>query len=233
MTQDFDKLISDAAPVVPDNGASRRMTRALLHEKMRHQERRSRKQDLRGMSLAASLVFLIVIGGQVTQLGSDGFEVELVPWDIGNGEIIPRMVSPIRGNVGVSVPGLSDEGNRQLQEMYMLRSGSLEELSGRAFDQDTPVWNTVFVETIDGIEVRTAHDPINLSVTNGKPRRDKIQFMLNEYEGFLELVASWKIPAIPYGQISAEGMVFEVTSWTKTYPEWGTFTYYQGLPTKP
>ena len=115
----------------------------------------------------------------------------------------------------------------------MLRAGSIDEIVGRAFDHDTPTWNTILVEVIDGKEVRTAHDPIELSVPNGKPRRDKLQFMLNEYDGFLELVESGQIPGTPHGRIAAEGMVFEVTSWSKTYLEWGTFTHYQGLPVIP
>ncbi len=230
MTQEFDKLISNSAPVVPDSGASRRMARTLLHEKMRGQEQRRRRRDRRGMSLAACLVLLVVIGGQVVPLGSDGFDFELAPLVTGSGETISLVKNEIRGSVINAPPSYSEADIYELQQQNMLREGTVKEIEGFSFNGKTPYWQVTYLSDINGKLSEGTRAPTNTDFPNGILERNSIPFMINERPSFMVLVEAGQIAAKPYGLITSDGVTFEVQQWSKQYAEWGLFTYYRGRP---
>ncbi len=230
MTQEFDKLISNSAPVVPDSGASRRMTRTLLHEKMRGQEQRQKKRNLRGMSLAASLVFLFVIGGQVAPLGSDGFDFELAPLVTENGETISLVKNENRGTVVGTISEFSEADGLELQQQIILREGTITEIEGYSFDGRTPHWEVTYLNNINGNLSEGTRPPTNADFANAPHERDKIPFLINELHPFRDLVKAGQITAEPYGLITSDGVTFQVQQWSKQYADWGLFTYYRGLP---
>jgi len=230
MTQEFDKLISNSAPVVPDSGASRRMARTLLHEKMRGQTQRRRTRDRRGISFAACLVFLVVIGGQVVPLGSDGFDFELAPLVTGSGETISLVKNEIRGTVVGTSSEFSKADVIELQQQIMLREGTVKEIEGYAFDDKTPYWMLTYLTSIGGNLKETTHPPLNADFLSAPLDRNMAMFQINELRTFRALIEAGEFEAKPYGYLTSDGVIFEVQQWSKQYAEWGLFTYFHGLP---
>ena len=230
MTQKFDKLITEAAPAVPDAGRSRRVARALLHERMRGHQRRRLVRNRWGLSLAAGLAFWLVTGGQITQLGSDAFETESAQLSVGDNDTLRIMVSPVRGNVGNALPDMTTDEVRELQEVNILREGKIAGITAISFGDQPAWWRIDYVNVIGGKKVTNSRAPATLSVESQAPTRDKFSFVLHERLEFESQIDSGALPAEAFGLVVADGVTFDVRMWSREYAEWGKVTIYRGSP---
>ncbi len=230
MTRDFDRLITKAAPVVPDSGPSRRVARALLHERMRRHAHQRNRRGRWGVSLAAGLAFLWVIGGQIGQLGSDSFELELKSFTDSGGRSVPVAVSKTRGIVVNTLPDMTAEDIQEFQQQILLDEGIIVDLHGFSFDGSTPYWQVTRLVVTNGTSHTVTGDPVDLSVENGRLPRSAIPFFSNLAAGFMAEVNGGRIPATDFATVSACGINFKVKQWQRHYPEVGLVTYYRGHP---
>lgn len=230
MTQDFDKLIASAAPEVPDCGESRRTARALMNERVRLETQRQRTRHLRRISVAAGLVFVVMMGGQLSELGSDGFDFKMGTLELSNGETVPQIVNTFRGAGAGITSKMTEDELYEFQQQILLREGTIESITGLSFNDAPPQWFINYLIINNGKVKVIEREPLGLSVENMPISRDKVRFLIDELDSFMELVASGQIAGKPYDKIAADGVTFEVRQWSKQYPQWGLFTYYRGEP---
>jgi len=185
------------------------------------------------MSLAAGLAFLLLFTGNIGQLGSDGFDFELSTVDLGDGRSMTLVKNPIRGLDGMALPGMTEDDIYEARQQIILREGTIKNIEGFSFDGGVPYWQITYVHNVNGELLSSVRDPIELSVANRPPSREMIPFMLNNLDGFMELIATGRIPARPYGTISSDGLTFQVQQWSKHYPDYGLFTFFRGEPIDP
>lgn len=228
MTQDFDKLISNSAPVVPDSGASRRMAQTLLHEKMRGQERRRQRRNRRGMSLAATVVFLLVIGGQATQLGSDGFDVVTRDLELDGLGGITISETGFRKDLTAFRPGTTQEVIDEVNQVYAAEEQVPFKLSGYQIEGKT-FWMMEYHSLIKGgVDIQTGV-PKNIIGHTMQPSKKVMTFLAEYSDEFTEDMEKNLIPRREYGLIQSNGRIYHVYMWTKEYAEYGPVTYYEGL----
>ncbi len=232
MTKNFDKLITDAAPLVPDCGTNRRVTRALLKERMRQDARRRQVRDRRGMSLAVSLVFMFVIGGQVTELGSDGFDTISRVMELTNGEKFIKITAPFRGT-GLAVPEeFSPEKTYEIQQAIAADDIKPVRLEGINVFGKT-MWLMEYASVIQGeISLHTSV-PKNLIGFNSEITPKTFEFVASHITPFKDLIKQGKVPRKKFQAIRSNGLIFEVYSWTRSFPGFGEVTYYAGKPVTP
>ena len=230
MTRELDKLITDAVPPVPDSGPSRRVTRALLRDRMRKESRRAHRRRLAGVSLAAGLAFLLVLGGQVSDLGSDAFELEIHEVEIGTEEPLLLAKSKIRGTVTNALPGMTSEDIQEMQQQLLLREGRVKSITAFSINGGTPYWKVKVSTEVNGVPTTLARDPIDLIGAKNQFSRELLDFLVEHGQEFDTLVKSGRLEPEPYGDVSANGMLFRVQKWTKEYAGWGTATYFEGTP---
>jgi hypothetical protein len=230
MAQDFDKFISDAAPQVPDAGPSRRMSRLVLHERMRQATNRRHTRQIQGSMLAASLVLLIVLGGQVTELGGDAFELEMSTLNIVGDINVPIAKSRIRDDAVTPLPGMDSDDVYELQQQVYLREGTIEYIDGYSFDGNPPWLTIIYKMDVNGETVITSYEPTDLNVESQVLSRDKIQFLVDHADEFVGLVESGQLEASPFGDVTSGGLTFRVRQYSHEFPGWGVVTYYRGEP---
>lgn len=232
MTQDFDKLISDAAPQVPDCGPSRRLTRVMLKMRMRQEARRRQARDRRGMSLAAGLVFMFVIGGQITELGGDGFDTISRLTEIDNGGTFIETTAPFR-NTRLTVPeGTSSDKIYELQQAIAADDRKPIMLEGIKVHGKT-LWTMEYSTVIQGEICQIVSSPKDLIGFKTEVTPKTFEFVYNQITSFKDLVRQGKVPRKKFQAIRSNGLIFEVYSWTRSFPGFGDVTYYAGKPVTP
>ena len=229
MTRDFDKLISDAAPPVPDCGPARRTTRMLLHDRMRQQASRKQTRDVRGMAWAAGLVFLVMLGGQVTELGSDGFDVSTQIIELENVGKVIRDEAPFGGPSGSFVEGTSREFIDEYYQSIAAGEGTPVKLEGWKISGKT-LWLMTYMRKIQGKLGPGGGSPRNLIGYESDASPEILTFMANGIEDFRDLVDQGQIARENFGIVRSNGLAFEVYSWTRSWPGFGEVSYYSGLP---
>lgn len=227
----FDILISNSAPRVPDCGPARRQVRVLVRERTARAEWRQVRQRRLGLSLAAMLAFFAAFSGQVDQLGSDDLSFDLTRVDVGNGQYVDRIDSKSGEMLGAAVPGSSEGEIRELQIQRILDEGTVTALNGVSFEGATGVmWAIMIDRPINGKIVRDMRQPRDVNAPFAPVGREKLPFYAEYMDDFEQAIDDGQVPGRPFGTVVAEGVTFSVIAYTKDFPVWGPVTVYRGLP---
>ena len=128
MKANLDQLIKDARDDVPDSGEFRRLNRALLKERMAIAGPRHGHHRVLLVSLC--LVFLMIFSGQLSQLGSDDFEMAPEKKLNISKEMIRLMKNEFRGSAFVVPEGFSPDDLDKMNRSILAGEGELVWVQG-------------------------------------------------------------------------------------------------------
>ena len=78
MADQFDNWLKNSAPEVPDSKLDKKILRAILNERIRSMKAQRTRMRRRIGVYSAVMVLVLLISGEVVEVGSDGFEADLV-----------------------------------------------------------------------------------------------------------------------------------------------------------
>ena len=221
MSNDFEKLIRDAAPEVPDPGESRRTNRAVLLARIEESRAHRRRTGPLKMA-AASLALLVLFSGQVSELGSNAFEFRSELWERPDGKIIPEQ----RAVFGTEVITVSSpEIARGLLENIL--SGQYEIF--RIFGTEIEGKISWLVRTTSEVNGETQYS----SLPDGLPST-QITDLHNKFMGsphfaqMMDVVHSSE-PQSEVFQV-LDGIPLNMKTWEFEYPGYGSVFYHRGTP---
>lgn len=223
MTDNLDKWIKDAKSEVPDPGEYRRLNRAMIKERMlARNPDRPRRHTL--LLVGASVVFLILLSGQISQLGSDDF-------DRTSKVVDTPLIGPTTvytdefRKTSVNLPKNYTEADRD--EFYRSSAageGEITMVTGLSYGGKTS-W------------LKHIRKMVNEKVSNhGEPVRNPESVQPDDLIDFLvshmaDLKARTKAePPHETMQMEFDGVMIDLKSWTYDYPGYGPVTSYNGFP---
>lgn len=223
MTDRFDELIREAAPEVPDTKVTRQVNRALMHECIRRDHPR-RKRNYRLGLVAAGLALVVVFSGQVQDVGSDGFNMIQIEDSKVPGGVVKN---EFRGR-GFNV--LEGETEQDIQETNLQVSadeGIVVEVEGWLLDGDY-YWVIKRKYLINGKE------KFLYGATKTPkffPSKKLTAFLISdEWDNILQEIQVGEIPSGRITKIELDGVWFSAQAWPFSTSDSKDGTYYLGQP---
>jgi|GEM_PF-6573713 len=220
MSDRMDKWLRAVAPEVPDSAPHKARLRQRLREKLDARHRRRRRWRQIGV-LAASLALVAVFSGQITDLGSDSFEV----------------VDTIKTSDGGTMVAVG----HQRTWIKLKEDGSpgyVRENVAQIVANEGVVELLMIVRIGEGVHSNIARatviDGEKISLTNRckdipNNTTDEIaEFMMHRYDDFLARISTVPGPPGRGFRMRAEGHLFECREWIVTYPDLGRVTVIHG-----
>ena len=224
MTDNLDKWIKDSKVVTPDSGEFRRLNRVLIKDRIQTVEPARRRRH-RFLMVSLTLVLLMLVSGQVSQLGSDSFEMETTTgFLLLRDDTVTVYENVFRGG-SVNLPDdFAPTDIDEYQRSTAAGEGTIVGATGYSYGGKTS-WIALVKRDINGrenIEGRTPESPLS------QDPDDYMDFLRGPYK---ELIARTKSDP-PHGtmQMAVEGVMMEFSFWTYDYPRYGKVTYYRGYP---
>jgi hypothetical protein len=219
MTRDFDTLIRDAAPAVPDPGEVRRLNRALLKQRMgRDVVRKARRRRVSVLATGVALLFLGA--GNVGELGSDHF-------DLGKGRVLENVggtyyQTGVRGQGVFRLDGQTEEEALEIAIQSYLEEGRFVGITG-VFMENAYSWYLKFEVKAGDDVVITGRSPEGLPL---QMSRELYEFTMAHWDDLLSRIG--KIPAPNPRRIgmTIEGQTYQFDYWRLVYPDFGPVEYY-------
>lgn len=223
MNDKFEKLIRDSAPEIPDPDEYRRLNRVHLRERLHEMEKPKRRHSL--VVATACLALMVLFSGQISNLGSDSFDLISEPDTTLLGNETTVHTNSFSG-YSFTATG-SDQKISDIQQAFAAQDGKLTSISCLAYGGKQK-WKVNREAIIEG-EIRelTADNPEWL------PRDDldqEIDFFLNYYRDLLDRSKTLRPDQV--STMTVFGVEFTVHTWKHTYPSFGEVTYSRGNPTE-
>ena len=224
MADNLDKWIKDSKADTPDSGEFRRLNRILLKDRMATVVP-ARRRRFRLFLVLVTLVFLLLLSGQVTQLGSDNFESKVTtvfrPY-LNDSVTIHENV--FRGG-SVTLPrDFSEADIDEYQRSVAAGEGTVVKATGLSYGGKTS-WLIIVTRDINGrenTEGRSTENP------HSQEPENFLQFLQDHNR---DLISRTKTdPPHTTERLTLDGILFEFDIWTYEYPEYGQVTRYIGFP---
>lgn len=227
MTRDFDTLIREAAPAVPDPGDTRRLNRALLKQRVaRGAARKARRRRVSVLAMGVALSFLAA--GDVTDLGSDHFdlaprqvlndtsrkffeEAGVTSYDMGlRGQSVMRYENQSEAEaLGFAIQDLMDEGE-------------FVQITG-LFTETGYHWSAQFRMKQGEQSAIRGRDPHGVS---SKISKELCEFTLAHFDDLVERLGRIPAPNPRTIDIVLEDRTRQFFYWRLVYPDFGPIEYY-------
>ncbi len=122
MNNKFEKWIEESAPVVVMNSSKKDFHLAVLKQRLRDREVLYRKRQLQKQhtGIATVVLVLVLIGGSVSELGSDGFDFVVPDY-----QVTPSHERVDIGFRGARMSILGGETHEEVREFAMLSEGRI------------------------------------------------------------------------------------------------------------
>lgn len=221
MSDRFDSMIRRAAPPVPHLDQIRLDHRALMRERTRRDQPRRRRNHRLGLA-TAGLALAILLSGQVTDVGSDAWDLQVVPAPEGNQGEYQVFQRPFEGT-SINSPDAQTARNKLLA----MAAGDERVLKALGLEiQGHTNW-LLKVETGEGestsITGRSPKDPQSTLT----PQIEAFS-LSPDYRALVKLVKSTSPQESSEAVI--EGIPLKVQTWVFQHPDYGTIKYHQGIP---
>jgi|GEM_PF-6452056 len=222
MTDNLDKYIKDSKVITPDSGEYRRLNRALIKEKLAHRSHLGARHRVLVTSMVTAL--LLMMSGQVSQLGSDSFDVTKTRELQFNGDSINVYHDDFGGGT-INLPaGFTEIDIDEYMRAAAADEGAFRKVFGISYSGKT-FWRKIITRNINGEEMNEG------VATKIPPSQEP-----DNYEKFIpayfpELIAKTRQEP-PHGtmEMVVDGVLVVFSVWTYEFPEYGEVTYYLGFP---
>jgi len=224
MADNLDKWIKDSKEVTPDSGEFRRLNRVLIKDRMATVVP-ARRRRFRFLVVLVSLAFLLLLSGQIFQLGRDGFETKIsTGFHPAVNDSVTVYEYVFRGG-SVNLPQDFTETDIDVYTRSVSAGeGTVVKATGLSYGGKTS-WLKFVNRDINGrenTEGRPSIDP---------PSQDPDNFLKFLQDNFRDLVARTKTePPHATKRLTLDGILFEFDIWTYEYPGYGEVTRYIGFP---
>lgn len=222
MKTDFDRLLESSGRDMPDPGPYRRMNRAALLQRIERSRQKARRRRFLAV-VTACMAILVLIGGRTNQLVSDDWQLDQGIGEAVGGDATNLYTDP-SGTFSI-VGDLSAEEAQDLQQVFMARDAIPYKVTCLAYGGGED-WSVFGMAEIGGVMQETLMDTRGILPGDDLPNLE--EFYLRHFEEIINLA---KTP--PTGntyRMTVFGVVFEVQSWSQTYPGYGEVTYSVGSP---
>lgn len=224
MNDNLDKWLEDSKVETPDSGEFRRLNRLLIKERI-IASGPARRRRHRILVIVISLLLLMLLSGNVSQLGSDSFEMkkttEFRPWRDGPVTVYENV---FRGG-SVNLPDeFSAADIDEFQRSVAAGEGTIIEATGLSYGGKT-LWLKHVSRNINGRENLEGSTPEN---PPSQEPDDFIEFLTTNQA---DLISRTKTsPPQAKFKMVVDGVKMDFDSWTFEYPGYGKVTRYVGFP---
>lgn len=221
MAAEFNNWLKEAAPPLPDAGPIRRTNRALMKERIRHDQPRRRHHYRMGVA-TAGLALAILFVGQVDNVGSDGWDFESAVQT----DILGRTKTVHSRTFG---PGIITDATEQQARDILMAEMTREykilkvigvELEGRC-------------DWLKRVEIMSEGKPVMTGITAQDPASQEIPEMREMIKSGLyrEIITAKKSTLHQAtGRVTLEGVTYDVKTWIFPDTPFGTVKYHEGVP---
>ena len=221
MTNEFEKLIRNAAPEVPDPQESRRMNRAVLFAWIdQGQIRRYRIGPLK--LAAASLALLMLFSGQVSELGSNAFEFQSETWERPDGKAVLEQVAVFGTDV---ITTSSPEIARGLMENHFSGQYRIVRIFGTEIQGEIG-WIVITNSEVNG-ETQTTGGAAEMPSARITDLHRKL--MASPYYGQMIDITKTTPPHSIAARV-IDGIPLTIQTWEFDFPGFGTVRHHVAKP---
>jgi hypothetical protein len=224
MADNLDQWIKDSKVETPDSGEFRRLNRVLLKDRIAVVVP-ARRRRFRFILVVISLALLSLLSGQISQLGSDSFDMnKTTEYRPVLDDSVTVYENVFRGG-SVNLPrDFSEADVDEYQRSVAAGEGTVVKATGLSFGGAT-FWLKYVTRDINGRENTEGR------ATKNPPSQEPENIMQFLQEHYQDLVARTKTDP-PHGtqRLTLDGILFEFDIWTYEYPGFGAVTCYIGFP---
>jgi hypothetical protein len=223
MRANLDKWIKDAKDDVPDSGEYRRLNRILLKERM-ITSGPDRRRHHWVLLVVIILVFLMLLSGQLNQLGSDGFETNTRNEKSLHGDTTTIHENVFRGG-SVNLPrDFSEADIDEYHRSVAAGEGSIVMVTGLSYGGKT-TWLKFVKRIVNGKENIEGGETESMI---SEDLDDFLQFY-QKYNSDLKAKTATE-PPHEIKRMVVDGVMLDFRIWTYEYPGFGKVTRHIGLP---
>lgn len=228
MNNNFEKWIQDSAPSVEVDETNKEIHLALLRHRLRERENRSKIRRKRAgrVGVAALAIVFVFIGGNFSELGSDGFE-----FVARQNEYLPESTSVEIGFRKLRMTGPPDVSYESLRDL------AVEMEAGDGIPKSVVVigihgnenWVLEFEYDVGGETHNGARAPI-LPGRPSKITKDHLDFAINELDEVLKNIENGNLQPVSSRVQTIEGYRFLMKVYHVQSENYGLVLFQQGAP---
>lgn len=225
MNNSFEQWIRDCAPENEIDDIRKEAHLVVLKERLRQREIRyqsRQKRQLRASMVAVVAVFIIV-SGNFSQLGSDGFDLIEFEGVHTKGKIVKNV---FRGDGFNVLEGESSADILETNRQITAGEGVVFKLEGWTISKKTH-WIVCRLIVVNGKEKILAQSPDSIPEENTKQH---FLYLTQDWEAQLKKMESDGPP--PGGELKkvVDGVTFQLQYWDFDTKDFGPIRYYMGTP---
>lgn len=225
MSDKFEKWIQESSPSVEINENSKEIHLAVLKQRLREREKQhvNRQTRMRRSGVVVVALMIVIAGGNVAELGSDGFDYKIVESDLVSEtqqlEVGHRQ-SAITGPASMNSDTLRD---LEVEMEYSQGIPVSVEAIGIHGDES---WSINFEYDVNGIR-QTGGRMVKDRPSN--PTMDHLRFAESELELVLKMITKGMLHPVATRKETVEGYSFLIKSFQVQSEQLGLIIYQKGL----
>lgn len=224
MNKNFDDWARDLAPPMGVDEVSRKAHLTILKDRLRTREitRRRRRVGTRRASMVALVVLVTFLGGNLSELGSDGFDHVLKP--VESRERLRATVGHRETRVGVR----SEEAAPEMIQKTEMDLGH-PELLDVVIVKGTEQWTVSIPELLStGERYLRTRTPHGMEALNKGNAAGHLNFFANYEQDWATRITNGHAQPVATEIIEAEGQRFLTRVYQETFPGLGVVTWKKG-----
>jgi hypothetical protein len=174
--------------------------------------------------VTACLALMVLFSGQISQLGSDDFDMDLTATETYRGQTKNIFKDTFSGSTWVS--SRSEEEIRELDQAYVAREGEMTRISNLSV-LGTNCWSLYRIITKE--DGSTEEIPAQMPPELGCEAFPNSTKFYETYFRDLKMRADYLTPD-EVSILKVFDVQFELMTWRHTYPEFGEVSYSRGFP---
>lgn len=228
MNNNFEKWIQDSAPSIEVDETSKEIHLAVLRQRLRERENRSRARRKRAgrVGVTALAIVFVFIGGNFSELGSDGFEFVAT-----QNKFLQESRSVEVGFRKSFITGPSEMSYETLRDIAVeMEAGDGIPINIEVIGIHGNEHWVLEVEYDMGGEIHTGARAINLPDRPSNITKDHLDFAINELEGVLKNIENGKLQPVSSRAQTLEGCRFLIKEYHIQSEKFGLVVFQKGAP---
>lgn len=225
MGDQFEKWIQNSAPVVAVDETKKEIHLAVLKQRLRQRDQRHHKRmkQIRRSGVAAMALVFILVGGNVSELGSDGFELEISP-----SNLVPDAKN---ARIGFRKTKLGFPGSMPEEEVLDLTQQMEAEIGIPAEVISINVHGNVIWDILYEYEVKGEKKLVGGKAVDrpSKLTRAHFEFVKSELDLLTEMIGSGNLVPVSSRIESVDGYPFLIKEYHFQSEKYGLVVYGKGV----